>query len=164
MVWIDIVIVSVIGLSIVISLLRGFVREAMSLVVWVAAFWISLTFSARLSILFQRWISDPTIQRVAAYVSLFVATLVIGAIVNYILGQLVKKTGLSGTDRMIGILFGLARGVVIISALLMVAGYTPLPKEPAWKQSKLIGYIEPAVTAIIDVLPDDMVQYIKFEN
>lgn len=164
MVWIDIAILVIVGISVLISIIRGFVKEAMSLVVWLAAFWISLTFAGRLAVLFQKWIADPTIQRVAAYATLFVATLIIGAIVNYIIGQLVKKTGLSGTDRLIGMFFGLGRGVVIVSALLMIAGYTPLPKEPVWKESVLIGYVEPAVKAIIKVMPDEMVKYIKFEG
>ncbi len=164
MVWIDITILVIVGASVLISVIRGFVKEAMSLVVWVAAFWVAITFSARLSALLAQWISDPMIQRVSAYVILFVATLIIGAIINFIIGQLVKKTGLSGTDRMIGIVFGLTRGVVIVSALIILSGYTTLPQSQVWSDSIFIKQVEPAVESVRKVLPEDISQYLKFKQ
>lgn len=164
MVWIDIVILTIIGVSVIISIVRGFVKEAMSLIVWIAAFWISLTFAARLSVELQRWIADQTAQRIAAYALLFVATLIVGALVNYVINQLVKKTGLSGTDRMIGMFFGLGRGIIIVSVLLLLANYTSIPQDPVWKESKMISHIQPAVKALVNVLPDEMKDYFKTSN
>lgn len=164
MVWIDIAILVILGASVVISVIRGFVKEAMSLVVWIAAFWVAITFSARLSGILAQWISDPMIQRVSAYVILFVITLIIGAIINFIIGQLVKKTGLTGTDRMIGIVFGLTRGVVIVSALIILSGYTTLPQSQVWSDSILIKQVEPAVESVRKILPEDIGQYLKFKQ
>ena len=164
LVWIDITILVILGVSVLISVIRGFVKEAMSLVVWIAAFWVAITFSARLSGVLAQWISDPMIQRVAAYIILFVTTLIIGAIVNYIIGQLVKKTGLTGTDRMIGVVFGLTRGVVIVSALIILSGYTTLPQSEVWSKSLLIKQVEPAVEQVRKMLPEDISQYLQFKQ
>ncbi|THB73589.1 MAG: CvpA family protein [Gammaproteobacteria bacterium] len=164
MVWIDITILVILGVSVLISVIRGFVKEAMSLIVWIAAFWVAITFSVRLSGVLSQWVSDPMIQRIAAYVILFVATLIVGGIVNFIIGQLVKSTGLTGTDRMIGVIFGLTRGLVIVSALIILAGYTTLPQSDVWKQSMLIKQVEPAVEQVRKMLPEDISQYLQFKQ
>jgi membrane protein required for colicin V production len=101
-VWVDIVIPGIIVVSALISLMRGFVREALSLVGWLAAFWIALTFADDLANLFLAGISVPSIRIIVAFTILFVVTLVIMAIINNLARQLIKKSGLKGTDRMIG--------------------------------------------------------------
>ena len=138
MVWVDIVIPGIIAVSALISLMRGFVREALSLVGWLAAFWIALTFADDLANLFLTGISVPSIRIIVAFTILFVVTLVVMAIINNLAGQLIKKSGLKGTDRMIGMLFGFARGVVVVSVLVLLAGFTTMTQDPWWKESALI--------------------------
>lgn len=75
-----------------------------------------------------------------------------------------KKTGLSGTDRMIGIVFGLTRGVVIVSALIILSGYTTLPQSQVWSDSIFIKQVEPAVESVRKMLPEDISQYLKFKQ
>ncbi|NOX76070.1 MAG: CvpA family protein [Gammaproteobacteria bacterium] len=138
MIWVDIVIPSIIAISALLSLMRGFVREALSLLGWMAALWVALTFSKNLAEVFLTGISVPSLRIVVAFTILFVVTLVLTALVNRLAGQLVKKTGLSGTDRMIGMIFGIARGVIVVSVLVLLAGLTTMAQDPWWQESAMI--------------------------
>ncbi|MCL9781853.1 CvpA family protein [Vibrio sp. S4M6] len=136
--WLDIVILSVIGLSAVISLIRGFAKEALSLVIWIGAFFIASEYYAKLAVYFTH-IEDNTIRNGAAIAALFIATLIVGAIVNYVISQLVQKTGLSGTDRVLGVVFGAARGVLVVSAILFfMDAFTNAANTTWWSHSVLV--------------------------
>lgn len=138
MIWIDYVILAIVGLSTLVSLARGFVKEAISLVIWVSAFVVASQFYLDLAS-FLTNISDQLLRNAAAVAILFIATIVVGSLVNYVISQLVEKSGLTGTDRILGLVFGAIRGVLIVSALLFfVDAFTPLSDSPWWQQSKLI--------------------------
>jgi len=146
MVWIDYAILAVIGISTLISLVRGFVKEAVSLVIWISAFFIASNFYVNLSSLLTN-ISDQTLRNAAAIAILFITTLILGALVNYLIGQLVSKTGLSGTDRVLGLVFGALRGVLITSAVLFfMDAFTPASSTTWWGSSQLI----PEFTLIVE--------------
>jgi len=161
MIWIDFVILGIIGLSAVISLMRGFVREALSLAVWVLAFWVAWTFFRKLALQLD-WFTVPSVRLGAAFLILFIAPLMLGALVNFLMGQLVDKTGLSGTDRLIGILFGAARGAILVAILVLLAGLTPFPNDPWWKESQLIGYFQELAIWLKQLLPADIGEKFKF--
>lgn len=142
MVWVDIVIPAIITVSAIISLMRGFVREAFSLIGWVAAFWVALRFSNSLAELFLSSITIPSLRIVIAFTILFVLTLILAALINHLATDLVDKTGLTGTDRLIGMIFGIARGGVVVAMLVLLAGLTSLPKDPWWNESVMLGHFE----------------------
>lgn len=138
MVWIDYAIIAVIGISTLISLLRGFVKEAMSLVVWFAAFFVASQFYEDLAVYLTQ-MQDEFIRNGVAIAILFISTLILGALVNYLISQLVAKTGLSGTDRVLGLCFGALRGALIVSAILFfMDAFTGAPNTDWWRSSQLV--------------------------
>lgn len=137
---IDFIIIGIIALSLIISLFRGFVKEVMSLVSWVAAFFVASQFYPYLASYFTQ-IESIYIRNGVAIVILLIATLIVGSIINYIISQIVDKTGLSGTDRVLGACFGLLRGVLIIAAIIFLAKtFTSVNQTEIWKNSQLIPH------------------------
>jgi membrane protein required for colicin V production len=158
--WADYALIAVMGLSIIISLVRGFVREALSLVSWIAAFWIAFTFYDVLADLLLNDIHSNTVRTAVAFGSLFLITLLLGTLVNYLISKLVDKTGLSGTDRILGVVFGFARGVLLITVLLMLARLTPMPGESWWKSSLLIPQFYPIEIWLHNYLPQSVTEHL----
>jgi len=139
---IDWAILAILLISTSISFVRGFVKEALSLATWVAAVIIARLFADQLSTLLVEYIEVSSIRMGASYILLIVSTLVVGAMVNHLVCELVKMTGLSGTDRFLGMFFGLARGVVVV--LIIVAGLyylAPVEGDAWWSESVLIPEI-----------------------
>jgi membrane protein required for colicin V production len=135
----DWVIVSIVSISGLISLWRGFVREALSLVIWLSALSIALFFSDTLSAYLINLVETPSLRKVATFLILFIATLIVGGLVSYILSALVKMTGLTGTDRLLGMVFGVARGLLLVLALLiLVPPIVPINQDAWWQESMLI--------------------------
>ncbi|BAJ02845.1 CvpA family protein [Shewanella violacea] len=138
MVWIDYAILAVIGVSTLISLLRGFAKEAMSLVVWFGAFFVASHFYQALAVHLTQ-MQDEFLRNGVAIAIIFVATLILGALINYLIGQLIDKTGLSGTDRVLGLCFGALRGALIVSAILFfMDAFTGVSHMDWWQDSKLV--------------------------
>ena len=132
-------IVGIISVSGLISLVRGFVKEAMSLVIWVAAFAVAMNFKEPAADLLVNFIALASIRQLVAWGSLFVGTLLLGAVVNFLLGKLVSSTGLSGTDRTLGLVFGVFRGLLIVLALVIILPQAvPVDQDPWWLASSLI--------------------------
>jgi membrane protein required for colicin V production len=153
--WIDVVILALIALSAILSLFRGFVREAVALATWLVALMVSMAFYEDLATILSQWISTPSAQKITAFAVLFVCVLLLGAIVNYLAGKLVDKTGLTGTDKMLGIVFGVARGGVIVAILVLLAG-------PWWQDSQFLGYFEEFAMWMRNYLPTDIADNITY--
>jgi len=115
--WADWTIVAIVAVSCLFSLLRGFVKEALSLVTWLAATFVAIAFHERLAVIFAKWIHTPSVRTVLAFAALFVLTLMIGAIINWLIHQFIVGAGLGGLDRLLGMAFGAVRGLLLVLAL-----------------------------------------------
>jgi membrane protein required for colicin V production len=143
MLWVDWAILIIIGISAGISLIRGFVREALSLAGWIIAFFVARGFYQEVSSLLVDTIDTPSVRYGVAWAGLFLITLTITGLVNYLIGQLVEKAGLSGMDRIMGMAFGALRGILIVSvAVISLRAFTPVEQDPWWKKSQLIPHVE----------------------
>ena len=160
--WVDYSILAIIGISVLISLWRGFTKEAMSLAGWLVAAWVALTFSDNLQALLEPYIDVPSLRLIVAFAILFVATLFLAGLVNYLAVQIIKKTGLSGTDRMVGVLFGVARGCLVVALLVLVGGMTPMPQDPWWREAQLLPYFQDIAVWLRQFLPDDIAKSIRY--
>jgi membrane protein required for colicin V production len=156
MLWVDILIISIIAISAIISLIRGFVTEAVSLATWITAFALAWFFFRSLAVELEPWIDVPSIRLGVAYGVILLVVLVVGALVNQFMKKLVDSTGLSGTDRLIGIFFGAARGAVVVAILILLAGLTPFPQDPWWTESRLIPHFQEMAVWLKGYLPDDI--------
>ncbi len=140
---VDWVIIVVLALSTLLSLWRGFVREAFSLAGWVAAFLVANLFVDQMATLLAGTIANITGRYVAAYAMLFVATLVASTFVAYLAGQLVRATGLTVLDRLLGTVFGFARGIIVILVCVFVLRQLVPPTELLWlDQSTLMPHVD----------------------
>ena len=162
MIWIDYTLIGLILISSVIGLLRGLIREAFSLVLWVLAIWIGLTFSREFSGFLEGLIDYPSARIAAAFAALFFITLILGALISYLLSELVKKTGLTGSDRFAGMIFGIARGLVVVAIIIMLAGLTPLPEDSWWKESVLIPPFQAFAVWLREHIPSGMAGYVNY--
>ena len=154
--WLDLIIIGIIALSALISLVRGFVKESISLASWLAAGFIALTYFSPMADLLASYIDSATIRTGAGFAILFICTLIVGAIVNYLASQMVSKTGLSGTDKSLGVVFGAARGLLIVTVVVLLAGLTPMPSEDWWQESSMVEYFVRLASWIKEILPQDV--------
>lgn len=161
--WADIVLLAILGISALIGIWRGLVAEVMSLLVWVAAFWLAFAFGPDVAQMFEPHVDAPTARWFLGYASVFVLALVVGGLLNWLLGRLVKGTGLSGTDRLLGLCFGLLRGAAVACALVLVAGFTPMPQEQVWQQSQLVPGFVRGAEWMRDWLPEALSERLSFD-
>ena len=140
--WADIAIIGIVGVSALISVMRGFVREAMSLATWIAAFLIARLLSNSLSMLLSDYIPVHSTRAAASFVLLFAATLVVGALVSRLVKEIVRATGLSGTDRLLGMVFGAVRGMVIVLVVIGTLHWFEIfSLDEWWQESVLIPHV-----------------------
>jgi membrane protein required for colicin V production len=174
MTWLDLIILVVILLSAVVGAWRGLVKESVSLATWVLAIWIALRFSGALAGLLPESLSSvnfgigelrfrvDNLRVGIAMVVLFVLTLVVGAVANFLLSRLVKVANFSGIDRALGGLFGVARGAVLVVGLVLLAGLSSVPRSSLWSDSLLVAPFEDGAQWVLGVLPDHISRYFAY--
>ena len=135
---VDWFIIVVLSVSTVLSLWRGFVREALSLLGWVAAFVVAHLFVDQLAAQLATLIANITGRYIAAYAILFVGTLVLFNLIVHLAVKLVRVTGLSVLDRVLGTVFGFARGVIIMLVLAYLAQQLLVPQDRPWLENSLL--------------------------
>lgn len=138
--WIDWLIAGIVIISALISLKRGFFKEVLSLCTWVAAIFVAWSFGGAFAAQLTDYFDTPAVRVMVACGLLFVVTLLIGALVNRIIGELVHATGLTGTDRLLGMVFGGLRGCVLVVLLVGLMGAVPIQEDSAWVNSVLLPH------------------------
>lgn len=159
--WPEYVILGILSASLLVGLLRGFVQEFFALAVWAAALLIAYNYAAPVAGLLDDSISIPSVATGLAFVGLFISVLLVGGLVTWLVGRLVKTTGLSGTDRLLGAVFGGVRGVVLVVLLLLSAGLTPLPRDDWWRDADLLQRFLPLTEWAATMLPESISQHIN---
>ena len=154
--WIDFVFIALILISGLISLYRGFVREVFSVVTWVVAIWVGIRFAGTVAVYLPAALSDETLRLGVAFAVLFILVLIAGGVIGIVMTRLVRGTGLTGTDRALGIVFGLLRGVLIVALLVFLASLTLAPEETWWQESRLVPEFERIVGWLLDQLPETL--------
>ena len=158
----DFIIIGIIAVSSLVSVVRGFLKEAFSLAAWVVAGIAAFMLSPRLALLVPDAIESDTVRLGIAAVTIFIVTLLAGGMINFVIHKAAVKVGLSGTDRLLGVVFGVLRGIVIVVILIMLAGLTPIPSESWWQASVLIEYFLSVTEWMQSILPDDLARYMSY--
>jgi membrane protein required for colicin V production len=160
--WVDYAILAILVVSAGISVLRGFLREAISLLGWVLAFWLALTFADDIGALLAGHIAQPSMRHGVAFFAIVVVSLVATAIVMYLVRLIIDKTEITGTDRALGIVFGIARGIVIVAILVLLAGLTDVPKDPWWRESTFLPHFQVLAVELQSLLPTDVARLFQY--
>lgn len=158
----DYAVIGIVALSLVLGLWRGVVSEMMALAAWVLAFMAALEFGAESGQLVFPGIADPAVRALAGCALVFFGVLVAMSLVRLAVRSMVKALGLSVSDRLLGMVFGLARGVLLVMILVAVGGMTAAPQQVWWKQATLAPPLQTAVLAARPWMPDDLAKRIRF--
>mgnify|MGYP003625990425 CR=1 FL=1 len=161
--WPDIFIASAILLSIIIGVLRGLIKESISLVTWVIAIILAVIFSPELA-KHMTFTQVAFIQTVTAFFIIFISAVLIGSIFNFLIGKLIRKTPFSSPDRALGGIFGLLRGVVVVTIVVLLAGLTPVPASSWWQKSFSIEKFEVLAVWLKERLPEEYAKPFKFPD
>lgn len=162
MIWIDYAILAIVALSAIIGLFRGFLREALGLATWLLAFWLAFRLTEFGGGLLAEWISVPSVRLAIAFGVVFILVLIAGAVFNHLIGRLVSGTGFAGTDRALGGVFGILRGIAVLVLLVLLAGLTPVPRDAWWQQSLFIGHLQAGALWVRGWLPADLAASIEY--
>lgn len=158
---VDLILLGLVVLSTIVGLWRGFIKEVFALAVWFFAFLAAFHFSGNIALLLEPHVDVPSARSGLAFVAVFLVVLVAGGLLTFLVGKLVEKTGLSGTDRLLGAVFGAARGLLLLIALILAAGFTPVPLDPWWAESRVIQALLPLAEWTGGFLPEAAHEYLE---
>ena len=162
MTFFDYGVIAIVGASLLLGLWRGVVGELIALAAWILAFFAAREFGADVGQGLFTGIADPAIRTLAGWAAVFVAVLVIMSLGRLAASSMIRALGLGLSDRLLGLVFGLVRGLFIVLVLVAVGGMTALPQQAWWAQAQLAPPLETAVLAARGWLPDDVAKRIKF--
>lgn len=163
---IDILILLVIGVSIAISAVRGFFKEAVSLLSWISAILITLMFTSRFaSLLPPETIESPQARYAISALVLFFGTMIVGSMINFLFQKILSNSRQGNLDRLLGVGFGAGRGVVIVTLLVLMANLIPTFKQETWwRDSVFIPPMQKAAKFIHAQLPLELAQHFYFSS
>ena len=152
--WADYLIIGILLVSALISFMRGFVKEAVSLGIWVVAFLLSFQFAKPASAILEASIHSSSVRYSIAFIIIFILVLIAGVFVNAFVGTLVSKTGASAFDRFLGVCFGVARGFLMVAALLVLVNYSQSTDNNFYRNSRFIPYFNSVVVWMKSYFPE----------
>lgn len=158
----DYIVLAILGVSAFLGLLRGLVKEILSLIAYIVAFMATIWWGPTVSSWIARFIDNGLLRTVVAYAAVFILVLLLVGLVNITLGTLIRKTGLTPADHGLGAVFGFSRGLLIVLVLVGLAGYTQLPNEPWWREAQLSGPAVSAVHRIKAWLPPSLASWLPY--
>ena len=158
----DFALLAIVGASVLLGLWRGVVSEVLALAAWVAAFFAARYFGTEAGRLLSKWIVDPVMSAAAGFAAVFFAVLIVFALGRFVVSLMLRAVGLGLVDRLLGAVFGVARGVLIALVAVLMGGMTALPREPWWRDAMLVPPLETAVIAAKPWLPADVAKRIRY--
>ena len=158
----DYLVLFVLVTSVLISMMRGLVKEMLSLVSWVVAFILANAYGATVAKFLPEVVPGEAIRLLLAFVVVFIGVRILMGLLGMTVDALVKVTGMSLADRTLGSVFGLARGLVIVLTAVILCGMTSIPQQPFWKNALLSPYAEQGARAIKPYLPAAYAQHVTF--
>ena len=159
----DYVVLVIIGISIVASMMRGAVRELLAIAGWLAAIYIAKIYATELIPLLPADIPSESLKILAAYIITFLGVLLIASLLTIALSSLIKKIGLNWLNRGVGAVFGFARGLLIVSVLVFLAGLTSLPKDVRWINAMFSSPLEALVKSMLPYVPKMVAKHVKYD-
>jgi membrane protein required for colicin V production len=158
--WVDVALLSVLGLSVAVGLLRGLLAEVLSLAGWLVAYYVAHLYAADFASHVPVGAPGSQLNVGAAMGVLFVIVLVLWGVMSWLVSKLIRASILSGADRLLGGVFGLARGVVIGLVVATVVNMTPLSHEPAWQVSQGAAWLQVVIDGLRPLLPNSVNHYL----
>ncbi|MES2402822.1 MAG: CvpA family protein [Pseudomonadota bacterium] len=158
----DIVILAVLLVSVLIGLMRGLVGEVLSLARWIAAFWIASVFGAQVGEIYGPWLHEPVERIIAGSITCFVGVLIIGGLITWAVRRMITWSGLRLGDSFLGMAFGLARGLLLVTFVVLMLSFTPVPREATWyRQSTLLPAFQNGAAWLAGALPAEVTHYME---
>lgn len=145
------------------GVMRGLVREALNLLAWIGAFWVANAYTGDVARMLPQAIPTDSLRFLAAFVILFLGMLLLMSLVTMTLAELIKTLGLKTFDKGLGVLFGLARGLLIVVTLVLLGGLTSVPQQPFWREAMFSAPLEAVAVNVKPWLPDDLSRKISYE-
>jgi len=158
----DYAVLLIIALSVTLSIIRGAVRDVLSLAAWILAFWAAQTYTVEFAALLPESLSNTSLRLMSGFAVVFLSVLLVMSLVAVLCSKLVKASGLSLADRSLGAVFGLARGFLMVLILVLLAGLTSLPKQPTWKNALFSSQLERVATYVKTWLPESLSKHISY--
>ncbi len=158
----DYVVITILAASVVVSLMRGLVREILSLASWVIAFVVANAYGAELAKMLPAAVPGDVVRTIVGFVALFIGVRIVMGLVSMAVSALVSAAGLGLVDRGLGALFGFARGIIFVFAAVIVCGMTSMPQQAFWKEALLSPMAESGVRTMKPMLPDSLAQHVHF--
>ena len=158
----DYAVLAIVGISVLLSIIHGFVRELLALASWIVAFLAAQNYAADFAPLLPAAITSGSGRLLVAFLAVFLVVLLAMTLAANLLSRLFRAAGLGLADRALGAVFGLLRGFAIVMVVVLLAGLTALPRQPVWREAMLSAPLETLANAVKGWLPYDLSKHINY--